>query len=259
MRKIELLFAILLSLLSCSVDSDFEYSNIPSVELEENAYNDFDVRSTSVTLHGKFKLHSAKVSEFGFFISSVKSELEDLSKEDLKSSLKIAANESMQAPYDYDLYLFSVEVNSLIPNTDYYFVAYISDGYQLMTSEFRSFKTKYAGVYGLNIIGKALSAILTFPEGKELPQGTQLGFCWGREESLLSVEGKVYGKYNPETHTFSAELPELDANTTYYFWAFSDTREREGGGSLSYSDPLKVNGPSEMTLDSNVSSIEAEQ
>lgn len=120
-----------------------------------------------------------------------------------------------------DANTFVADVSGLEIGTVYFYSAVFQMGAQQIESEVKSFVTtekSAAYISDIKQSGKTLSATIVDDGGSAIQN---VGFCWGTDNTPDILSNSILAKKN-EDNSFSARIPELDAQKTYYFYAFAD-------------------------------------
>lgn len=120
-----------------------------------------------------------------------------------------------------DANTFVADISGLEIGTVYFYSAVFQMGAQQIESEVKSFVTtekSAAYISDIKQSGKTLSATIVDDGGSAIQN---VGFCWGTDNIPDILSNSILAKKN-EDNSFSARIPELDAQKTYYFYAFAD-------------------------------------
>lgn len=120
-----------------------------------------------------------------------------------------------------DANTFVADISGLEIGTVYFYSAVFQMGAQQIESEVKSFVTtekSAAYISDIKQSGKTLSATIVDDGGSAIQN---VGFCWGTDNTPDILSNSILAKKN-EDNSFSARIPELDAQKTYYFYAFAD-------------------------------------
>ena len=123
-----------------------------------------------------------------------------------------------------DANTFVADISGLEIGTVYFYSAVFQMGTQQVESDVKSFVTaekSAAYISDIKQSGKTLSATIVDDGGSPIQN---VGFCWGTDKTPDILSNSVLAKKN-EDNSFSARIPELDAQKTYYFYAFADNGE----------------------------------
>ena len=120
-----------------------------------------------------------------------------------------------------DANTFVADISGLEIGTVYFYFAVFQMGAQQIESEVKSFVTtekSAAYISDTKRSGKTLSATIVDDGGSTIQN---VGFCWGTDNTPDILSNSILAKKN-EDNSFSARIPEIDAQKTYFFYAFAD-------------------------------------
>ena len=220
-----------LLLYSCVADP-IPINNVPSVALGENGkgYRDNgtgeegELMRTSVRLYGNCSANqTTNIEKRGFYVS-----------ENLEDVQNGAAMEYVVSSKEND---FNQNVEGLEIDQTYYFCAFVKDGKKVAKSTISSFHTKAEGfalVNNLSQDGDIIRAKIADDGGSKIKR---VGFCWSLKANPDVFEETISAELGEDGY-FSAVIPDMEPETTYYFRAFADNGV--SGNRISYSNGISI-------------------
>ena len=231
MKRLFAIIPLALLLYSCVADP-LPINNVPNVTLGENGkgYRDNgtgeegELMRTSVRLYGNCSVsQTTNIEKRGFYVGK---NLEDIQNGTAMEYVVLSKEEA-----------FNENVAGLEIDQTYYFCAFVKDGNKVAKSNIGSFHTKAEGfalVNGLSQDGDIIRAKIADDGGSKIKR---VGFCWSLKANPDVFEETISAELGEDGY-FSAEIPDMEPETTYYFRAFADNGV--SGNRISYSNDLSI-------------------
>lgn len=235
--KFLLFFMVCVSTSGCAEDPVAE-SNIPAITLNSPE----NLKRTSVTVSATISstIDTGLVNCLFYF----NPESSETHTENIRSVKGVIS------PSDANT--FVADISGLEIGTVYFYSAVFQMGTQQVESDVKSFVTaekSAAYISDIKQSGKTLSANIVDDGGSAIQN---VGFCWGTDNTPDILSYSILAKKDDD-NSFSARIPELDAQKTYYFYAFADNGD-DAVQRIAYSNnPLSIflDEKEDIVLDGN--------